>query len=148
MNAIESVPTGFDEVTQRRELLQDQIEQLVDIAFADLDAKRPDLEDADCMLCALEEDLAELAETKRRQNFYEEVIEQLPHWEYKVTHLREDQAALLEDAKKLRSALSDRGHLRRLQRHLRGWLARFREIDRRESRLVQDACNVDVGGEG
>lgn len=139
---------AFAPIRERLALLKEQIVQLVDIAHADLAMAPPDVEDARCMLEALEEDLTELAQVKDKLGFHRELLEQLPHWQFKVDHLREDHVLLLGDLKQFRESLADHGHLRRLQRHLRGWLARFRDVERREHRLIQDALNVDVGGEG
>lgn len=140
--------SAFAQVIARRSLLNEQIEQLLNIAHADLGKRTPDLEEAECMLAALEEDLSEIAQIKVKLGFHQEVLDQMPQWQVKVDHIREDQKLLLTDLKRFRESLTDRGHLRRLQRYLRGWLARFHDIEHREHRLIQDAANVDVGGEG
>lgn len=136
-----------DKVTERRQLLSEQIEQLATVAHADLDGKRPDLPDAECMLSALIEDMTELHQLKFQQGAFDEILEQLPHWAHKIQRLKEDDELLVEDLNHHYKALSDHGHLRRLQRHLRGWLVRFKDINHRETRLLQDACNVEIGAQ-
>lgn len=135
-------------VTAKRRQLQHGIEELARLGEKQLDHQPFDeIEQARIrgILDSLNEDLDELLELKVEQNYFDEMIESLPHSEPTVRQILKDHHTLLADLTKIGAELGQLNRFGKARRLLHGWLNRFHELEARENRLVQDVWNVDVG---
>ena len=134
-------------IVRRRAALEDQIAHLGELIPVEV-AEDPDHDVADLqfVLDAMIDDLRALIAVKSRSGYFEDILEAAPHQEHTISTLRSDHDQLVHDLQEYRTAVEAPGGKRRTARQIRGWLKRFRELDHRETQLLQDALNLDLGG--
>jgi hypothetical protein len=102
------------------------------------------------VLDALLETRPKQFELKQQQGGYlQEVLEVHPNWECHVVTLEVEQAQMCDRLRQLRAELPDAVKVeflaRTLRMELKGWMQAFVAHNRRESRLLQTAMNLEVG---
>ena len=104
------------------------------------------------ILDALVESLHSLHELKARGGYMQEVIDERPCWANRVRHLQDEYRRLYSQLQNLQCMIgvcSDEQFGQRvesIQRELRDWMMWFVSHERHESRLLQTAFLIDVGG--
>lgn len=78
-----------------------------------------------------------------------EVLQENPAWDSQVRQLKSEHMTLVDQLRQLRQRLEDRHPFceicEGLRRDLRDWMHNLAAHNRHESRLIQDAMNVDTG---
>jgi len=101
------------------------------------------------VLDALLETLPKQFELKQQGGFMHEVLEVQPNWECHVTSLEVEHAQMCDRLHQLRMKLPNAVKVefmaRTLRIELKGWTQAFVAYNRRESRLLQTAMNLEVG---
>jgi hypothetical protein len=84
------------------------------------------------------------------QGYLHEVIEAQPNWSNEVERLRSEYLQIFRRLHELRQHLENPAHVaahtRELRHNLRDWMETFCSLRRHETRLVQTALNLEIGG--
>jgi len=101
------------------------------------------------VLDALLETLPKQFELKQQGGYLQEVLEVQPNWECHVLTLEVEHEQMCDRLQQLRQKLPDASKAESLAGTLRielkGWMQAFVAYNRRESRLLQTAMNLEVG---
>ena len=101
------------------------------------------------VLDALLETLPKQFELKQQGGYMREVLDAYPNWECHVTSLVGEHRGLCRRLQQLRERLPDAVKVeflaRTLRLELKAWMQGFVSHNRRESRLLQTAMNLEVG---
>ena len=102
------------------------------------------------VLDALQETLPKQFELKQQQGGYlQEVLEVQPNWECHVLSLETEHDQMCVRLQQLRNELPNAVKVeflaRTLRTELKGWMQAFVAHNRRESRLLQTAMNLEIG---
>lgn len=101
------------------------------------------------VLDALLETLPQQFELKQQGGYLQEVLDAQPNWECHVISLGVEHEQMCDRLQQLRARLPDAVKVEFLARTLRielkGWMQAFVAHNRRESRLLQTAINLEVG---
>lgn len=101
------------------------------------------------VLDALLETLPQQFQLKQEGGYLQEVLDVQPNWECHVNSLGVEHAQMCDRLQQLRQKLPDAAKVeflaRTLRMELKGWMQAFVAHNRRESRLLQTAMNLEVG---
>lgn len=103
------------------------------------------------VLDALLDTLPREFDLEEEDGYLSEVLEHYPSWEREVERLRREHESLFARLKTLRNTIVRQASFsriaRQVRRELRDWIDLLTEHHRRETRLLQKAMNLEVGGE-
>lgn len=81
--------------------------------------------------------------------YMQDVLDEFPFWDSHVAELRQENIGLCDELRELRARLSRRlpveSVANRLRTELRIWMTALMAHHRHEARLIQTACNLEVG---
>ena len=139
--------TRAESLRRISELEYIQIGDLRELLEAPVDSQN--LRWISAVLDALLETLPKQFELKQQGGYLREVLEVQPNWECHVLSLEVEHAQICSRLQQLRNELPDAVKVeflaRTLRMELKGWMRAFVAYNRRESRLLQTAMNLEVG---
>ncbi len=101
------------------------------------------------VLDALLETLPKQFELKQKAGFSQEILDVHPNWECHVTSLAVEHEQMCDRLRQLRrelpNAVRTESLAKTLRMELKAWMQAFIAWNRRESRLLQTAVNLEVG---
>jgi hypothetical protein len=143
--------TQFSETIKTLRHVEELLQLLLDDA-AELIAEPADEENDRWLAAVVDKILANLREQFRVEEqggYMTDVLEQYPEWHPQVLHLQQEhqllEAQLQEIDARMRNEQHDGAMSRECRRQLEDWIHWYRQHQRREAALVQEAFVVEVG---
>lgn len=144
MDRLTNTVERLAECHQRLDLLLDRLTKVVESPPEQIEATS-----VTALLDEVLENLDEQFRLEEENDYMADVLERYPTWYPQVRQLQEEHRLLQQHLREVRDRIArenaDGTLSREIHRQLRDWLNAYRNHDRRETDLVQEAFTLDVG---